>query len=99
MKKSIFAVVATVMTLSSQNLYALEGHCADQAQKAAEAVHEINNEGTKAAAQSVEVVAYAGYHNKQYQVKIQDKQYAVNVFEFESAGTSCEVNSVVAQSN
>lgn len=57
MKKSMFALVATVLTLSSQNLYAaIEGYCADEAKSAAESIHAINK-GTKASADSVEAVS------------------------------------------
>ena len=95
MKNAFYAAVVTVLTLSSQNLYALESYCAKEAAKAAEAIHEINS-GNKAEASRAEAVAYAGWHNKKYEVSVEDKQYTVNVFEYESAGTSCEVSSVQA---
>ena len=95
MKKSFYAAVVTVLTLSAQNLYAIEGYCADKAAKAAESIHEINS-GSKAEASRSEAVSYAGWHNKKYEVSVADKQYSVNVFEYESAGTSCEVSQVQA---
>lgn len=97
MKKSIFALVATVITLSSQNLYAIEGYCSNEAKTAAEAVHAINK-GTKAAADSVEAVSYSGFHMKKYEVSIQNSQYDVNVFEYESeTAPQCEISSIQAR--
>jgi hypothetical protein len=95
MKKSFYAAVVTVLVLSSQNVFAMEGYCTAEAAKAAEAIHEINS-GHKATASRTEAVAYAGYHSKKYEVSIEEKQYTVNVFEYESAGTSCEISLVQA---
>lgn len=97
MKKSMFALVATVMTLSSQNLYALEGYCAAEAKQAAEALHEIN-QGTKASADRVETVSYAGWKTKRYEVSIEGKEYAVNISEYESpSNPQCLITLVAAQ--
>jgi hypothetical protein len=98
MKNSFFAAMVMVVTLSSQSLYAaIDGYCADEAKTAAEAVYAINK-GAKASADSVEAVAYSGYHMKKYEVSIQNSQYDVNVLEFESASNpQCEISSVQAK--
>lgn len=98
MKKSVFALIAAVLTLTAQSSQALDGHCFAEAQAAAESMHAISHPASSAQAEKVEMVGYAGWKTKRYEVTIEGKQYGVNMFEFESASNPrCEITSVEAQ--
>lgn len=92
------ALLLSVILLSATAAQA--EYCNSEAIDAAVAVNRTQFPNRTVAEATSTFTKYAGYHLKQYAVNITDSAsektaYAVNVFEYESEGTECVVDSVV----